>query len=197
MARKSKRNDKLESKIAEYLSGGSTIKDACAAVGIGEATYYEWVNKFPEFSEIATRAQAIARQRAIEAIRLALNVTEQKTETTELIKETRLRTVKRTLENGSVVVEQVPYTHERMIAKTSTTKIPPDWRAGVEYLKRRDKEHWSEKQTIELEDWRSKAVDLIRRGELEYEPLKHEVGDSLAQELFKLAGISSTISRED
>lgn len=190
MARKSKRNDKLESKIAEYLSGGSTIKDACAAVGIGEATYYEWVNKFPEFSEIATRAQAVARQRAIEAIRLALNVTEQKTETTELIKETRLRTVKRTLENGSVVVEQVPYTHERMIAKTSTTKIPPDWRAGVEYLKRRDKEHWSDKTTVEVEDWRSKAIEDIKAGRIAYKALVEAFDTDLATQLFAEAGLS-------
>lgn len=40
-----------------------------------------------------------------------------------------------------------------------------------------------------VEDWHNEAIDLIRRGELEYKPLAEELGRDLARELFESAGV--------
>lgn len=42
MGRKSKINEELINKIAEYVEKGSFVKDACILVGIDEDTYYRW-----------------------------------------------------------------------------------------------------------------------------------------------------------
>jgi phage terminase small subunit len=42
---------------------------------------------------------------------------------------------------------------------------------------------------LKVEDWRSEAIDLIRRGAVKYEPLVEELGEDLATELFKSAGV--------
>lgn len=42
---------------------------------------------------------------------------------------------------------------------------------------------------VQSDDWRTEAIDLIRRGEIAYEALAEEFGDDLATELFKMAGV--------
>lgn len=51
------------------------------------------------------------------------------------------------------------------------------------------KHHGLFKDRVQIDDWRSEAVDLIRRGELAYEAVEQELGYDLAQELFAAAGI--------
>lgn len=46
---------------------------------------------------------------------------------------------------------------------------------------------WTEK--VQVDDWRTQAIDAIRRGEVLYDPLVEEMGHDLATELFQLAGI--------
>ena len=141
--------------------------------------------RYSEFYEVITRAKEQAHIAAVSSIRLALAPAETVTDITETITETRLRTVKH--DNGTV--EQVPYTHTRTVNKQSVTTAPPDWRAGIEYLKRRDAAHWSDNITVPIEDIREKAIADIKLGQITYEALAAE-NQSLADELFASAGVT-------
>lgn len=43
--RKPKLTDELQDKLCAELAKGKTVKGACGAVGIGEKTYYNWIEK--------------------------------------------------------------------------------------------------------------------------------------------------------
>ena len=43
--RKPKLTEELQDKLCQELAKGKTVKGACGAVGIGERTYYDWVEK--------------------------------------------------------------------------------------------------------------------------------------------------------
>jgi phage terminase small subunit len=45
---------------------------------------------------------------------------------------------------------------------------------------------------LQVDDWRSKAIDLIRSGEVDYPTFVADFGESLADELFRLAGIPAS-----
>lgn len=157
----------LGTRITDLLARGVTVADACEAVGINEATYYGWAARgrtetearqqedergsklalktqarrekeqpFLEFFQAVTRAQADARIRAVETIRSALEPYEEESTSVEQFSETRLG------KDGK------PYTYERKrVRKTKTTR-PGDWRAALEYLRRRDPENWTEQTTV-------------------------------------------------
>ena len=43
--RKPKLTDELQEQLCNELAKGKTVKGACGAVGIGERTYYDWIEK--------------------------------------------------------------------------------------------------------------------------------------------------------
>jgi hypothetical protein len=49
-------NEQLQRKICGLLAQGHTVSAVCGAVGIGERTFYDWLEKRPHFSQAATRA---------------------------------------------------------------------------------------------------------------------------------------------
>lgn len=157
MARQSKLTTKRKEQITELLSKGATDKDTCAVVGIDEATFYRWLregkeNQSPtksEFYHAVTRARAQANIVAIESVRFGMLPNNIVVEATETTRETRLN------RNGQ------PYTYERTKTKKEITHQPGDWRAGIEYLKRRDPDHWSEKLVITLSPEDLEAVRLL------------------------------------
>lgn len=140
--RKSKYTPELVKQITDVLAGGATIRDACAHVGITENTFFTWVNTKSEFSKSVTYAQQQARLAAVLAIKQAVRGVQQTSNTTETFTETRTRLNK--------AGEVVPYDYKRTAVKQTVTNLAPDWRAAIEYLKRRDPEHWSERQQIEM-----------------------------------------------
>ena len=142
--RKSKYTPELQKQITDVLASGATIRDACAHVGISEKTYFEWMNSPSkgEFREATTYAQQQARLSAVLAIKQAVRGVQQTSHTTESFTETRTRLNK--------AGEVVPYDYQRTATKQTVTNLAPDWRAAVEYLKRRDPEHWSERQQIDM-----------------------------------------------
>lgn len=69
--RKTKVDPVIAAKIVEVLSSGATIKDTCAYVGIHIDTYYDWCNKFSEFSDAVEKARATAKVSSVAVIRKA------------------------------------------------------------------------------------------------------------------------------
>lgn len=148
---------KRKEQIIDLLSKGATDKDVCATIGIGETTFYRWLQEGKdgksaskrEFWESVTRARAEARLVAIESVRLGMLPNKIIVEATETTRETRLN------KSGQ------PYTYERTETKKEITHQPGDWRAGIEYLKRRDPDHWSEKLVITLSPEDLEAVRAL------------------------------------
>lgn len=46
-------------KLVKHLKKGSTITSACQAVGISRETFYDWMDKKPDFSDTIKKAMAI------------------------------------------------------------------------------------------------------------------------------------------
>jgi hypothetical protein len=70
---------------------------------------------------------------AIEALKAALTASHAKQVTVDEFSETRLNS------------KGEPYTYTRKKTRQQVNEVPADWRAAVEYLKRRDRSHWSER----------------------------------------------------
>jgi hypothetical protein len=131
----------LAPRIQTCLERGLTHKMTCAECGIIPDTFYRYIREIPDFSDMVSRAETVALAKAVKAF--ATGLQEQKINHTEIktYKQTRLR---RTVDEEGNVIE-VPYTYTE---ETNTGKLivtPPDWRAGESWLKRRDRENWSEK----------------------------------------------------
>jgi len=189
--RRSKYTPELVQRIVNALEAGATRKDACAYADISHTTLNIWLNEKPLFLATVTRAEGQARFHATLAIKNAVKGTEQTTTHNETVTETRLRKVK-TIEG---IIEQ-PYEYTRTVRGTTVIKFPPDWRAAIEYLKRRDPEHWSDRLNVKQEDWRTEVLKLVQEGKLTHEQVLEELGSGLAEELFASAGIRAIISGE-
>lgn len=50
-------------------------------------------------------------------------------------------------------------------------------------------------QRHEIKDWRSEAIDAIKAGDIDYHVLREEIGETLADELFRSAGV--VVSSQD
>ncbi len=141
MARRSKLTPELTESILELLRIGVPDIHACAAVGIAPKTFYEWLKegeaaksgKKREFCNSVTRARAEAIQNAVDCLHQGMMPARTKTVSTDKFSETRLN------KKGE------PYKYTKATEKTQLTESPGDWRAAVEYLKRRDNEHWGDK----------------------------------------------------
>lgn len=55
---KGKYNDEIVQKISGAIALGGTDQDACHIAGINKDTFYEWMNKKPEFSDAIKKAKA-------------------------------------------------------------------------------------------------------------------------------------------
>jgi transposase-like protein len=188
--RRTKYTPELVQRIVNALEAGATQKDACAYADIHVDTFHEWRKTKSAFSEAVTRAEGQARFHATLAIKNAVKGAEQVTTTNDVITETRLRKVKDA--NGNVVEE--PYIYKKTVTGQTVTKFPPDWRAAVEYLKRRDSEHWSDRTNVKLETWESELVALLKAGTITPEQITAELETSLAERLFIAAGVPATSS---
>jgi transposase-like protein len=69
--RKSLFNARLQRKVCGLLAQGHTISAVCGAVGVGERTFYDWLEKRPHFSQAATRAIGQSKIALLDKLRLS------------------------------------------------------------------------------------------------------------------------------
>lgn len=143
--RKTKLDKTVQNKIVKVLKTGATVADACRYAGITTTTYYNWIERgetgepeFLEFLDASTRAQVDAKVVAIDTLRNAMSPTISRTR--------KIHTVTELKEN----IYGKPYEYKKVDEYETIIDMPGDWRASVEYLKRRAPEEWSEKHILEL-----------------------------------------------
>ena len=64
-------NAQLQRKICDLLAQGHTVSAVCGAVGIGERTFYDWLEKRPHFSQAVTRAIGHSKIALLDKLRLS------------------------------------------------------------------------------------------------------------------------------
>lgn len=196
--------------LEKLLEGGATDRDMCERLGLSQSSFYTYcqtgramkgLEAMPktapsnpvsralclELLETVTRARATARLKAINAIMNAIEGAKAGERTTVTYSETILD------RQGYPVID--PETKQPMMytKQTITEKViqhPPDWRAGIEYLARRDKTEWSERFQIQNVDFETEVINGIKAGELDYIYLLEEFKNpELVNNWFKLAGV--------
>lgn len=149
------------------------------------------------FYKGTSRAQARAKVTAVGSLRSAIaEGGEEKSETTEVVTETRLRRVRRTVmeddgrggQHPVTYEEQVPYEHKTTRRRTSVRRTPPDGRLALEFLARRDPKEWAQRKFLDVE-WRDQAKEDILRGALTWEVLVAAYGEEDAALLFNEIGM--------
>lgn len=122
-------------KVANWAARGCTNKEIAANIGVREQTLYDWVEKFPEFSESIKKGRA----RSIEAIENALfrNAVGDSYEVTEVT------------ETGA---DGAPRT------KVTRKRVKPDTTAQIFYLKNRAPELWSDRKDLSIDDVREQQA---------------------------------------
>lgn len=179
MGRKTKLNSDLQEQIIELLAIGVPDDAMCQQVGISKSSFYNWLKwgrgyeaggkngetitvdeqvielpksgkgKFLAFLDAVTRARGTAKVHAIDAIHEAIGGQEQVTTIDEFVSETRLK------KDGT------EYEYKKRVQKTVTTQQPADWRAAIEYLERRDPDHWSKQQRVNLSGSLQLSDDVV------------------------------------
>ena len=162
MGRPSKFSPEVASIIISNIEAGATLEKSSEAAGISYQTFRNWMIQgqedvawidahpnafvlpdqlgYVEFFEAVTRAQAQAHVDATKAVRAAIKGAEAVEEEERTFEETRLRKN----EKG----EEVPYTYQKTERRVRWSMKEPDARIGIEYLKRRDPQHWSDRLEI-------------------------------------------------
>lgn len=148
--RRTKYGDDTIDTLVKSLETGATDADACALAGISTTTFYAWQHDpdKPEFPDILTRARAVARALAVKAFRSGLLPSKVVTEVSEETTETRLT------RDGK------PYDYKFKSERKTVMTNPPDWRAGRDWLERRDKDNWSPRQEVTGKDGAPIALSM-------------------------------------
>jgi transposase-like protein len=69
--RKSLLNETLQKQICDLLAQGHTVSAVCGSAGIGERTFYDWLQRHPHFSQAATRAIGQSKIALLDKLRQA------------------------------------------------------------------------------------------------------------------------------
>lgn len=200
-------DDKLIRALGKALEDGMPDTTACASLGISTAALYKWIatgrylkGEIAEPSSLitseqgqtlciklvdrVTRARAKAHQKAINALMFGIKGGTTKRKVVKLFTETRLA------KDGITTYE---YRREETMNETSI--LAPDWRAGLAYEERRDRDNWTARQDVMAVDFETEIVKRIKAGVVDFEMLMSEFNDKeLVTGWFEKAGVEITVS---
>lgn len=185
-------NGEMLKAVCKLLAQGVTDRETCAQIGISPQTFYTWLQKgsveqagvYREFLDAVTRARSEATVKAIDAFRSGLAPTTVKEEVIETVSETRLD------KDGN------PYQYTKTVTRQKRVVQPPDWRAGMEWLQRRDKANWSARVEQVEPDEDAQLIADIRTGVILFGELVAAFDEDEAVRLFKLAGVDADVIAE-
>lgn len=122
-------------KLRDWSGQGATYEQIASKIGISEATFYNWLKKYPEIKEAVTDGDEVKKEIAIGSLFKLITG----------YKDTEVK-VERYKLNGQVVEDNDKYP----VKETITTKvIPPNPTAIIFWLKTRC--GFSEKAVVEMQ----------------------------------------------
>ena len=204
--RESKLTPELIDSICDDLRMGLTDKMACERNDLDESTFYKWLRAgkaieagtvsrdvprtdetkelITQFVQQVTRARADSLAGAVAVFRGGFYANQTIEETDESFSETRFR---KNPETG----KDEPYLYQRTTKRTKVIHTPGDWRAGMEWLQRRDKQHFANRQEIQIVDVEAEAARRVVAGELGYKEFMEFFADpDMARRVWAMAGIA-------
>lgn len=182
MGRPTKLTPEVANIIIQHIGECATYESAANAAGISYSTFRSWMVRgeqdgawvearpnalvlpeqlrFVEFSEAVTRAQAQALATAARSVHEGITGAVAREFTREKITEPARDKA------GNIILDkdtQKPMMVERTLERETVKQKEPDWRAGIEFLKRRDTDNWTDKLIIEatLKQVPSEALSLL------------------------------------
>lgn len=121
VGRRTDYSEERAKKITDAIRIGATHRAACNANGISQSTFYLWLKQFPQFSEDVNQAEGQAE----------LNHT---------------TTIAQAAAGKIVVKEKI--TEKNGVRTIEREYIPADWRASIEWLKRRRRPDYGDQVDI-------------------------------------------------
>jgi hypothetical protein len=125
--------------ICKALKEGCTRLAAAESVGVSYETLRAWMTNFLDFSVAVTRAEAECEVQYAAIVKMAATGVDQVSTTTTTRTVFKTRTI--TNPDGTVIEEPVALS-EVTTARTETREF--DWRAALEWLKRRRRAEWGD-----------------------------------------------------
>lgn len=166
--RKTKFTPEACEKIVNALRVGNTRRASALGAGISEALFYEWLKKggkaksgeFLEFLEAVTRAEAECEIQNVAILKKAAAGYKSRIVTTKTKSHTEI--VRKA--DGEPLTDAEGNPKTVVVAVTETTIRESDefdWRAALEWLKRRNPADWSESAQSEFDDEISELMALL------------------------------------
>lgn len=169
MSRRSKFTENRSVTIIESLRNGCTRQAAAEAVDIAGSTLSEWIHEKASFRTEVLRAEAEAEVRNTAVVQKAADGWEAGTRT--VTTKTVFKTRKTTKPDGTVIEEPVALEE---VTETQTFTPMFDWRAALEWLKRRRPDEWGDR--IDVKQLPDDA--LVRMLNRAADQRSREAGDS-------------------
>lgn len=157
--RYAKYNEEIKNKICSLIEADSyTVREICKAIDIHIATYYDWLNNKPEFTEAVKKARGqfyehiqVECEKSLVKLIKGYNYKEK----TSIIK---------TNKNGEAYVAE---------AREVEKHIPPSVPAVIFSLTNRDSENWKNRQNTEITGKDGK--DLLPYQDMSREEIMQEI----------------------
>src|SRR5262249_32221069 len=155
-------------RLLDGLKAGMTRSAACGAAGIDLDTLNRWQRRYAGFAVQVKQLEAEAEARYTSIISKAAFGHE-----VTIRRETTKPIVVKTVDANGIKHEHL----ERITEVTHETRQESDWRAALEWLKRRRKDDWSERQEVSgtdgeplltiryVNDWRAADLPEIPAGQ--------------------------------
>lgn len=138
MSRKSSLTAEAWNIIKKGLEDGWTREMAAAKAGMSKETFFKYQRSNTDFSDMVHSALQTAHLKAVEAFRSGLEDQKEYKVIERTFKETRLN------DKGK------PYIFSEVVTTKETTTKAKDWRAGAEWLKRRDPKNWADRLIVDF-----------------------------------------------
>lgn len=167
--RRTKCSPDLIEDIILLISRGLSIRDTCAMVGITNSTYLHWMNRGNK--ELKRLEQTfgtweVSDIEPSEAIFLLFSIN---------------------------VKKAIPARKMELINRIRIAgQDPKSWQANAWILERIHPDEFGRKTQVEVKDWRSELIELIKNGQVTFEVLEDEFGQEDAKRLYESAGVEST-----
>lgn len=142
--RPTKHTPEVTARICQALRTGNTRQCSALYGGITKQTFYEWLNNIPDFSDAVTRAEAECEAENVAILKKAAVGWDTKTTRTKT--KTYQEVVNGT--DGKPLAGKDGQPVTKTITETETVVTSGhefDWRAPLEWLKRRRRDDWSER----------------------------------------------------